>query len=738
MSFETFFRLVSYAAVFCGFFALWVSGTFGIVGTVLFLTILFAGWMLDGTRWQIPEVAGTILIVLSLPLFYIAYKNNLIILNGVEQMIAGVLARMILTLTAIKLLQKKSDRDWIFLYLMAFFEVLLAAGLSISALYLGSLLIYLLVMGCAIIAFEIRKTSRAVEQRIAQNHAVAKPASPSKTPLRIRRLPAAAFTLIVFIVILAVPLFFMLPRVGGAGFGGDQTPLGTSSGFSDTVKLGNIGKIQQNDAIVMRVKLEEEAGHESELYFRGVALDTFDNQVWTKARSSSKVEFIKNDRDLIQVDYPASRENLSIQTIYLEPLDTPVLFALPRVVGVQGNFPVLSKDTYGAITYQRSNERVSYKVVSDRGLPSAEVLRGDDEPYTNEVQNYRSLPASYDPRIAQLAAQITENAGNRYDKARAMENYLQNSFGYTLEQKAGGREPLASFLFDVREGHCEYFATAMAVMLRTQGIATRIVNGFHGGEYNDAADVTVVRQRNAHAWVEVYFPKEDVWVPFDPTPFGGEVGATTSSGFLKTVNKYVEALETFWIQYFVAYDNQEQRSLARSVRSGMADYQMRASTFVTHARDVILEWWRDVQGEKGMQTRMRAIGYGVGAIAGAVLIVLFVLWLYRRIKAITIWRRLGKKLFVQPHASIVVFYDRMLEILAGKGVIRPIWQTPLEFAYALEMPDAIRVTEKYNAVRFGERTLSDDEAREINTWLDKLETGELAVENQGNGKQSAS
>ena len=87
-------------------------------------------------------------------------------------------------------------------------------------------------------------------------------------------------------------------------------------------------------------------------------------------------------------------------------------------------------------------------------------------------------------RISQFAAQVTGKSNNRYDKAKAVEKYLQTQFGYTLEMKAGGDQPLADFLFNVREGHCEYFASAMAIMLRTQGIATRIVNGFQQGEYN--------------------------------------------------------------------------------------------------------------------------------------------------------------------------------------------------------------------------------------------------------------
>ncbi len=721
MNFEKFFRLVSYAAVFCGFISLWVSGTFGIVGTGLFVAVMIAAWFLEGSRWQISERLGTALIVLALPLFYFAWRFQITPSTGGETWIAGLLARMILSLTAIKLLQKKSDRDWIFLYLMSFFEVLLAAGLSISALYLGSFVAYLLVMVCAVIAFEIRKTSQSVENKIVGVLAVKKAKDGNEnTILPVRRLPSTAVALIFFIILLAMPLFFMLPRVGGAGFGGNQSGLSTSSGFSDKVKLGGIGRIQQSDEVVMRVKLEDNSGNENGLYFRGIALDTFDNQTWSKAKTVVKEPFVKGDRDFVQVDFPAPRQNLSIQTIYLEPLDTPVLFALPRAVGIQGGFPVVYKDSYGALSYPRSYERISYKVLSDRSMPTAAELRSDDQPYTADVQNYRDLPPRYDIRISQLAEQVTANSKNRYDKAKAVESYLQNNFGYTLEQKAGGDEPLSDFLFNVREGHCEYFATATAVMLRTQGIATRIVNGFHGGEYNDAADVTVVRQRNAHAWVEVYFPKENAWVPFDPTPLAGQSSGIASTGISGTVNKYLEALETFWIQYFVAFDNQEQRTLVKSVRNGLVDYQSNISSYIGYAQDLLVDWWTEVRGDKGIQTSLIAIGYGIAYLASGIMSLLLLGWLYRKVVKLKVWRSIWDRLFADRHASIVEFYDRMQIVLAEKGLIRQPHQTPMEFALAVDMPEAVNITEKYNRVRFGEKSLSSDEQKTIEIWLTGL------------------
>ncbi len=619
MKFEKFFRLVSYAAVFCGFFSLWISGTFGPIVTMLFAVVFFGAWLLEDTGWQIGERAGTALIVLALPVFFALWNGGILSPSGGETWIAGLLARMILCLTAVKLLQKKSDRDWIFLYLMAFFEVLLAAGLSISGLYFIAFLVYLLAMVCAIIAFEIRKTARIVERNIAGTVADKRTElSESQMVMRVRRVPSASVALIVFIVALALPMFFVLPRVGGAGFGGDQRGM-TTSGFSDRVTLGQFGRITENDSVVMRVKFDDLTAVPDNLYFRGVALDTFDNRAWSRSKPLLKTPFPKGSLETIRVNSFPRREPLLNQTVYLEPLDSPVLFALPTAVEIQGNFDVINIDAYGSISHARKSERISYKVSSDRSVPSVEKLRADSQPYSNEMQMYRSLPLIYDVKIAELAGEVTASSKNRYDKARAVETYLQTNYGYTLDQKASGKQPLSDFLFNVREGHCEYFATAMAIMLRTQGVATRIVNGFHGGEYNDAAGLTVVRQRHAHAWVEVYFPGEDAWITFDPTPFSGQPGGTVATGFAGTFGKYVEALEAIWIQYFVAFDDQEQASLGRSMRTELLDYQSKISTYLGVTRDVAAEWLAEVRGDKGLQASLVAIVYGAAILLGSVL-----------------------------------------------------------------------------------------------------------------------
>ena len=243
-NFELFFKTLSYLVVLCGFISLWISGGFGIIVTFIFLSVIIGAWFLEDSKWQISERVGTIFIVFTVPLFYIGWKYRLIGSGSSASDIARMLASMILILAAIKLLQKKSDKDWIFLYLISFFEVLLAAGLSISPLYLASFILYLLVSICAIVLFEIRKTSRIVKHNKSRE-------------TKLTRLPVTATSLLVLIIVFAAPLFFVLPRVGGAGLGSNSNGLSGITGFSDSVRLGAIGRLKQNDEIVMRARLDK-------------------------------------------------------------------------------------------------------------------------------------------------------------------------------------------------------------------------------------------------------------------------------------------------------------------------------------------------------------------------------------------------------------------------------------------------------------------------------------------------
>jgi hypothetical protein len=234
----------------------------------------------------------------------------------------------------------------------------------------------------------------------------------------------------------------------------------------------------------------------------------------------------------------------------------------------------------------------------------------------------------------------------------------------------------------------------------------------------------VVKQKNAHSWVEVYFPKEKAWITFDPTPSAGQNLTDNTAGMFGFAGKYLDALEALWIQYFVSYDNQEQRSLFRSMKNGFTDFQARTTEWLNEYQYKIQDWWREVRGDKGLQASAWAIVYGGGYLIAFIAGFLLLRFVYRRVKTAEFWRKLIDWWRRKKQKSIVEFYERMEKVLAKHGFVRLSHQTPLEFALALKMPEAVLITEKYNRVRFGEKNLSGEEAIEIENWLESLEKKE--------------
>ena len=206
------------------------------------------------------------------------------------------------------------------------------------------------------------------------------------------------------------------------------------------------------------------------------------------------------------------------------------------------------------IALQYAFSLLAYDVVSETGLPSARELQRAPTDYPGDIRLvYLRLP-DLNPKIADLARQVTSAATNNYDRATAIQNYLRDNFRYTLDPSAiEPKDPIDSFLFKSKSGYCEYFAASMAVMLRTLNIPSRLVNGFQTGSYNRIGKDFVVRARDAHSWVEVYFPNYG-WITFDPTP------ADPNPIRAGAWDDYVDALNLFWSEWIVNYDFSHQDS----------------------------------------------------------------------------------------------------------------------------------------------------------------------------------
>lgn len=700
--------------------ALMLAGGLHVALGTVFAAVMIVAWNLEGTKWQLSERVGLAIVLLSIPLFLLDWKYQRMMGEAPGRLGVNALAHLIVFLSAIKLLQVKSDRDWVFLYLISFFELLLAAGLSFSPIFLLTLILYLLCSLSTVIAFEIRKAQRGVKP--AETRLLVPPDSRifrklvgirGKREIETSRLPLVAASMLVLIFILALPLFFVTPRAGSAILSRGGSGLTNFIGFSESVRLGEIGDLKQNNQVVMRVRIEDPSpAREPGLKWRGVALDEFTGRTWKKSSEARRTQQKLIERGFFRLGTTEALKGLTTQTVFLEPLSTSVLFAAPRALAIQGDFPYVRVDSEGSIQSRPHDlDRIMYTVISDTTEPDPEILRRDMRPYSASENRYRIYPETLDRRIVDYARATILNARsrNRYDAAKAIEAELRSNFGYSLQMRAGGTDPLSDFLFNVRAGHCEYFSTAMAVMLRTQGVATRVVNGFLPGEYNEAAGAYTVRQSDAHSWVEVYFPETNSWVTFDPTPAAGRM-EPQSNGLAAQLGKYAEALELIWFQYVVGYDKQEQRSLAASLHNKVFDY-----------RRIVSEFFGSIQSNLPLVSS-KGIFLALGLITVLVTVIFVrVLRLGWR-RGLTISR--GTR---EPKIAAVEFYQRLMDLLAQRGLSRLSDQTPLEFASELGSREALTITRLYNRVRFGSQKLSAAELREIDQALRDLEGTEKAV-----------
>jgi transglutaminase-like putative cysteine protease len=712
MNFLTYFRAFSYAMIAVAMLALVLAGGLSTGLALIFVLVMIGSWMLENTKWQLPERYGLGIVLLSIPLFYLDWQYQKHIGEPNERLGVTALAHLIVFLSAVKLLQVKKDRDWVFLYLISFFEVLLAAGLSFSPIFLGTLTLYLLCALSAVTAFEIQKARRSLaytETRLLvppDSRVFKKSGRRSWRTTEAARLPFVAVALLGLIFLTALPLFLAAPRSGAAALTRSGGLTSSLTGFSESVTLGQIGTLKKNEGVLMRVRVEDTQSPR-ELRWRGVALDEFTGRVWKKSVQARQLDQISERNGLFQFGTTESINRLTTQTFFLEPLDSTVLFAAPRVVAVQGDLPFVRVDEEGSVQSRRHDfERLMYKALSDTNEPRADLLRNDLRPLPVSHYRYLQLPENLDPRISTLAQTILVNANatNRYDAAKAIESYLQNEFGYSMEMKAGGADPLADFLFNVKAGHCEYFATAMAVMLRTRGVATRLVNGFTAGEYNEAAGAYTVRNSNAHSWVEVYFPETRSWVTFDPTPPAGRL-EPVRTGLAAQLEKYGEALELLWFQYVVGYDKQEQRSLAASIHSQVFDYGRLITNMLVAAQDYLSR---------------TIVPVSVGVIAFALVILLAFFG-----KGFLRWTRGGVVSAADGRTlSSVEFYERLMSAMEQRGVLRDKHLTPLEFANTVKSNEVLLVTRAYNRVRFGNERLSASETKEVERALFTLEAAD--------------
>jgi hypothetical protein len=235
-----------------------------------------------------------------------------------------------------------------------------------------------------------------------------------------------------------------------------------------------------------------------------------------------------------------------------------------------------------------------YSVWSELDKPPADVLRAapPSKPHPQNYAVYLQIDPDITQRTKDLALSITKGLTNNYDKANAIVKWLDDNLDYTLElADPGAQEPVDFFLFDRKKGHCEYFASAFAVLARINGIPVRNVNGFLGGEWNEYQSYVAVRAGDAHSWDEVYFPTVG-WVTFDPTPSASidELGRGGSGPFAR-LGRFLDTLKFQWSKWVIEYDLSSQLELFKSIGHAVKSGALTIKDALLAATDALLRYW---------------------------------------------------------------------------------------------------------------------------------------------------
>lgn len=630
-----------------------------------------------------------------------------------------------------KLWQRRSNSDYLQAYVASFLMLLSASLLGTSMVYAVCLLFYIVFSTWTLTLFHLR---REMEENYLLKHLPGKNGQAAESErveveriLNSRRVVGTSFLVAsglvsVGIFLLADLLFLLLPRVGISL----DLPVRRKglllTGFSEHIKLGAHGLLRENAKVVMRVQLPGQT-LPPDLRFRGISFDHYEHGQWQKTHSTDDHReptpgglYLLGRDATVQTPQDAS---VLRSEIYLEPLETSVLFvpAPAKTLAVQlpdswlstsqwplqfgGDDDLVAKNRHGSLHYTVYSQRLPAASASGSFRTAVAPLLTP-----SERQQYLQLPADLPPSIGQLAKERTQGLSRPQDQATALVAFLQKDFAYTTQlAQPKHAEPLQDFLFEQKKGHCEYFATALTIMLRRLGIPARSINGYLGGEWNAYGGYLIVRQQHAHSWVEAYLPERG-WVTLDPTPQAGPQPPRT--GILHWLGQFSDDLELTFYKYVIEYDLRSQLQLAAKFRRTLWP-QPTVHSDSPSATYPLRRWGR-------------WLGFGAA--------ILLILLMSRRL-----WRLLARHQSVEERTEEQAKGQlrRALQVLKRRGfVLRPA-ETLQQLAARVDLAgdksaaSFAELVQRYYAHRFGQQTIDLSEVTRLTRTMARAPRSSSAI-----------
>jgi len=663
---------------------------------------------------------------------------------------------LVVYLTWIVLLQRKTARRYWLLLALGLLQVAVAAVLisgPASGWYGLALVAYIFAAVWTLSLFSlVRAANQAIQSCLSGEHGA------SVGSVRWDRgegisWPFASSVLITgFAGLVMGALFFALvPRVwlGGQGvFAGEDLQGGIGgSQFASEVKLGDLGPILERMDPVLRLRLHGPGARQvtpqeyaerlgmAEPLFRGAVLTTYSGQTW------------KLDPGSIQKSarlFPVTNRPMIRQELRMEDVGKSALLCLGFPTGLvddesrpRGSFQWTTQLLYrrpdlnerGAVRYHVLSE---FPDVARDGVFPVSAVERRRFAESGVLTPLRVVPESL-VRTRQLARQIVQAARERrgrdltpLESARALESFLRDSgqYSYQLDQTIVDHaiDPVEDFLFNRKQGHCEYFASALVLLLRSVGLPARLVSGYKGGIYDDATRTLTVQQRHAHAWCEAWID-DSAWVVLDATPVDERMASVEAVSTNQSTWEWMQSHVTgLWSENVVniSLEKQEEafygplRTLARQLLQFVRDGWTSPAEMLLRLAGILFDprHWFSLAGSAAL---LMTLGLG---------------WLVFRMRLWAVGRRTGSCIPATPRLA-VEFYDRLLKALERNGLRKGNHQTPREFAGLAAEQCGIagsefaqgpaELSELYYRVRFGHSPLNAAETQDALQLVAALE-----------------
>ena len=490
----------------------------------------------------------------ALNLLGLAYLPVLVVdvaASGRVQFVRPVLHLILFSLAA-KLWSLAREKDKWQVWIGIFFLFLAAMSTSTHP----SVLVYLV----AFVALSVALLARFVHLHVLSSH-VAHAAEAPRLPLS-----ALVAAVVLAACAIAVPLFALMPRVrtpmvgAPAGFGRSQAL--PQAGFSDEMSLDLIGRIRDNPAIALRMRLTGRFPEPAAMRFKAAAYDVWEGRRWRLVAAGRWVDRHRGVDALRLGPGPA----VGAAEIELESLQSRHLVLPLEAIEVELGGRRVARDEAGTLSFGAlPTAPVAYRALL------GDAPRSRAEPPRQAAADSGPLDArGIDERLRALAAEWTSGARADRERAERIVERFHRDYAYTtVFVGRGGADPLATFLYDTRRGHCEYFASSMVLLLRAVGVPARLVTGFYGAEWSGWEEAWIVRQSYAHAWVEAWIAGEG-WQVFDPTPPEG-LPAAPSRDLRLWAQQAWEAALLRWDRWVISYDFEDQVGVLGGLRTAWDD-----------------------------------------------------------------------------------------------------------------------------------------------------------------------